>query len=281
MQNIVRNIGEKLEEIYPEQEIQSIVRLIIHHVTGKSLPSFLSDKNKKITAEEEVNIRKIVLRLVNGEPLQYILGETEFYGLPFLVNKDVLIPRPETEELVELIINENENKSVKVLDMGTGSGCIAITLAKKLKKATVSAWDISAEALATAVANAQKNAVDIRFQLKDIFSDIDLTDKFDLIVSNPPYVLDSEKKDMLNHVLEYEPHIALFVPDDDPLKFYIRIADIAKDLLNDGGLLYFEINQAKGKEVLQMLRDKGFSDAKLICDISGNDRIIRAEYLKK
>lgn len=281
MQDILQNIRKSLSGFYPDNEISGLVRLLIEHVTKSSMPALLSDKNTKITSEEVLKIDKIVERLQRFEPIQYILGETEFYGLPFTVNQDVLIPRPETEELVELILNENKESKPRILDIGTGSGCIAVSLQKLLPNASVKGWDISEKALAVAALNSKSNSVNVTFNQVDILSDYPTNHSFDIIVSNPPYVLDSEKTDIHANVLEYEPHTALFVADNNPLLFYNRIADVAIQLLTDGGKLYFEINRAKGQETIKMLENKKFSEIRLIKDISGNDRMVRAQYYKK
>lgn len=281
MQDILQNIRKSLSRFYPDNEISGLVRLLIEHVTKSSMPALLSDKNTKITSEEVLKIDKIVERLQRFEPIQYILGETEFYGLPFTVNRDVLIPRPETEELVELILNENKESKPRILDIGTGSGCIAVSLQKLLPNASVKGWDISEKALAVAALNSKSNSVNVTFNQVDILSDYPTDQYFDIIVSNPPYVLDSEKTDMHANILDYEPHTALFVADNDPLLFYNRIADVAIQLLTDGGKLYFEINRAKGQETIKMLEYKNFSEIRLIKDISGNDRMARAEFHRK
>lgn len=281
MQDILQNIRKSLSGFYPDNEISGLVRLLIEHVTKSSMPALLSDKNTKITSEEVLKIDKIVERLQRFEPIQYILGETEFYGLPFTVNQDVLIPRPETEELVELILNENKESKPRILDIGTGSGCIAVSLQKLLPNASVKGWDISEKALAVAALNSKSNSVNVTFNQVDILSDYPTDQYFDIIVSNPPYVLDSEKTDMHANILDYEPHTALFVADNDPLLFYNRIADVAIQLLTDGGKLYFEINRAKGQETIKMLEYKNFSEIRLIKDISGNDRMARAEFHRK
>lgn len=281
MQDILLNIRKSLSEFYPDSEISALTRIIIEYVTKSSLPALLSDKNTKITTEEVLKIDKIVEHLQRFEPIQYIIGETEFYGLPFIVNPNVLIPRPETEELVELILNENKGNKPHILDIGTGSGCIAISLQKHLCETQATGWDISDKALSVAKINSDNNNVKVTFNQVDILSDYPNNQHFDIIVSNPPYVLDSEKTDMHTNVLDYEPHTALFVSDDNPLLFYNRIADVATQLLKNGGKLYFEINRAKGQETIKMLEDKGFSNIRLIKDISGNDRIVRAEYYHK
>lgn len=280
MQDIILNIRKSLSDFYPDTEISGLIRLLIENVTKSSIPALLSDKSKKITEEELLKIDKIVERLQKFEPIQYILGETEFYGLPFVVNENVLIPRPETEELVELILKENKTDQSRILDIGTGSGCIAISLKKYLPKSIVEGWDISKGALEVASLNSKNNSANVLFTQVDILGEYPNQQTFDIIVSNPPYVLDSEKSEMHTNVLKYEPHTALFVADNNPLLFYNRIADVATQLLTNGGKLYFEINRMKGQETIKMLENKGFSNTQLIKDISGNDRIIKAEYHK-
>jgi len=276
MRNGINYIYETLKPYYPETEVNAFSRLIISHVTGSSYSAFLADRDKAFSDGQQEKIKGIVERLTRYEPIQYILGETEFYGLPFFVNKDTLIPRTETEELVELIINDSRHNTVSVLDIGTGSGCIAITLAKNMPKSEVSAWDISAGALDIAKQNAGRNSVCVDFSLVDVFNDYPKNKRYDIIVSNPPYVLESEKTDMHRNVLDYEPDSALFVPDDNALVFYKRIADIAQQILNRPGSLYFEINQAKGEETMKMLDGRGFSDVTILQDISRRDRMIKA-----
>lgn len=281
MHDIILNIRKSLSNFYPDTEISGLTRLLIENVTKSSIPALLSDKSKKITEEELLKIDKIVERLQKFEPIQYILGETEFYGLPFVVNENVLIPRPETEELVELILKENKTDQPRILDIGTGSGCIAISLKRHLPKSIVEGWDISKGALEVANLNSKNNSANVLFTQVDILGEYPNQLTFDIIVSNPPYVLDSEKSEMHTNVLKYEPHTALFVADSNPLLFYNRIADVSTQLLTNGGKLYFEINRMKGQETIKMLEDKGFSAIKLIKDISGNDRIVKAEYHKE
>ena len=275
MQKVIAYIKEHLKAYYPESEISGFVRIITEHITHKPYP-LATLENEGLSDKQKSELETIIERLKVYEPIQHITGETEFFGLPFHVNKNVLVPRPETEELVELILKENIQSGSKVLDIGTGSGAIAIAVAKHLEKTAVVAWDVSVEALKVARQNARLNGVNIFFSEVDILNDCPADNKFDIIVSNPPYIMDSEKGEMDNNVLDYEPHTALFVPDDNPLLFYNRIADIALKLLNPKGTLYFEINRAKGKETVKMLKDKGFIDVALYKDISENDRIVRA-----
>lgn len=278
MDNVAEFIFGALTPYYTDAEASTLKRILLEYITGIAYPIFVSE-NKSLSESQHSKMNEILERLEKYEPIQYILGETEFYGLPFKVNRDTLIPRPETEELVELIINENRDRKVSILDIGTGSGCIAITLAKKLPYAEVLAWDFSQGALDVARKNAELNDVKIDFSGIDILQEY-LTDrKFDIIVSNPPYVMESEKAEMQTNVLSYEPHSALFVPDNKALLFYERIANIALEILNDKGALYFEINRTKGEEIKMMLNQKGFVEISLTKDISGNDRIIKATYL--
>lgn len=276
MSKAISYIKESLIAYYPESEISGFTRIIIEHVTGKSYHQVLLD-DKSLTDEQQKKIQTIVKRLKKQEPIQHIIEETEFFGLPFFVNKNVLIPRPETEELVELIINENKATNLNVLDIGTGSGAIAIALARHMTEANISAWDVSSMALDVAVINAKANNVDLSFKLVDVLKEHPQEVKFDIIVSNPPYILEKEKEDMEQNVLAHEPHLALFVPDNQPLLFYERIADIALHLLNPKGKLYFEINRAKGKEIVKILEGKGFIGVALFQDLSGNDRMVRAK----
>jgi release factor glutamine methyltransferase len=267
-------IKESLKAYYPENEISGFIRIIIEYISHKPYPQAYAD-HLIFSCETNVQIESILERLKRYEPIQYIFGQTEFFGLPFSVNSDTLIPRPETEELVELIINENNKSGLKILDIGTGSGAIAIALAKHLNKADVFAWDFSQRALDMAKHNAERNNVQVEFNKVDVLDDYPKDIMYDIIVSNPPYVLESEKNVMEQNVLAYEPHSALFVPDADALLFYNRIADIALDALRPGGKLYFEINQVKGDETMEVLRKKGFKEVVLFKDLSKNDRMVR------
>jgi release factor glutamine methyltransferase len=236
-----------------------------------------------LISEENLIILKSILKsLEREEPIQYILGNTEFYGLSFFVNKNTLIPRSETEELVAWVQTEiaalrtkNQNKFLSILDIGTGTGCIPISLAKNIDSVKISAIDISSEALLVAKENALLNKVAINFIELDILNAEKLPQKYDIIVSNPPYVRELEKVEIKNNVLENEPHLALFVANDNPLIFYSKIADLAKKQLLKNGLLFFEINQYLGRETLQMLQEKGFKNSELRKDLFGNYRMIK------
>ncbi|RTY88571.1 peptide chain release factor N(5)-glutamine methyltransferase [Flavobacterium sp. GT3R68] len=231
-------------------------------------------------SENEIQVWNSILEQLKKEiPIQYILGTTSFYGLDFEVNENVLIPRPETEELAEWIISKTKNISgtIKILDIGTGSGCIAISLAKNIPNAEVFAIDVSEKALATAEKNAQRNEVKVTFIQMDILATENLNQQFDIIVSNPPYVRNLEKEEIKKNVLDNEPHLALFVEDNDALLFYRKISDLAKKNLLDNGQLYFEINQYLGKEMMDLLQNLNFKNMELRKDIYGNDRMIGCE----
>ena len=233
-----------------------------------------------VFSKAELETWNLILEQLKKEiPIQYLLGSTHFYGLELEVNPNVLIPRPETEELVDWIIQSSKFKvqssKFKILDIGTGSGCIAISLAKNLPNAEVFALDVSDKALATAQKNAELNQVTIQFIHQSILEIEDLGQQFDLIVSNPPYVRHLEKQEIKKNVLDNEPHLALFVEDNDALIFYQKIAELAMKNLNPQGQLYFEINQYLGQETLDLLQEMGFKDITLRKDIYGNDRMIQ------
>ena len=272
----VEYIRTHLSKEFTLGEIRAFTSLILKEVCNLSFSDIVACKFTELSDNQKQNIISIVKRLQNGEPIQYIIGITEFYGLDFKVTSSVLIPRPETEELVEWILLDTKQLNPHILDIGTGSGCIAITLAKKMKYATVDAWDVSADALEVARENAIGNSVSVKFLRVDVLADQSHEKKFDIIVSNPPYIKESEKEVMSKNVLDFEPHQALFVSNNDALIFYNRIADIAMHQLNKKGMLYFEINQAYGNEVVQLLQENSFIDIELKKDISGNYRMIRA-----
>lgn len=252
-------------------------RLVCCELLGQSSADYYLGKDIILSAKEEKELESILTRLHNFEPIQYILGETHFLGRTFRVAPGVLIPRPETEELVEMMVTELSPAS-RVLDIGTGSGCIAISLAKELPGLQVSAWDVSPEALKIATANAEALQASVRFELCDVLSHVPATTRcYDVIVSNPPYVTQGEKQEMEPNVLNWEPPLALFVPDADPLRFYRRIATLGLDMLVDGGRLYFEINRAFGEATVSMLRQAGYRSVCLRKDISHNDRFVIAE----
>ncbi|HQV35310.1 MAG TPA: peptide chain release factor N(5)-glutamine methyltransferase [Flavobacterium sp.] len=233
--------------------------------------------NFEITVEEEQYWNSVLIQLKTQKPIQYILGETSFYGLTFLVNEYTLIPRPETEELVQWILETNPTSSeIALLDIGTGTGCIPITLKKNLPKAIVFASDVSEKALEVATKNASMNQVDVTFLQNDILATTRLEQQFDVIVSNPPYVRELEKKEINTNVLQFEPHLALFVADNDALLFYRKIAQLAQEYLQPNGQLFFEINQYLGTEMVALVASYGFTEIELRQDIYGNDRMLRA-----
>ena len=287
LKNYKTNFLQELSSLYEEQEIDSFFYIILEKLHGLKRIDLALNPQTVMDGAHLKQWKNIVSELKKQRPVQYILGETEFYGLRFLVNENTLIPRPETEELVELIIEstnyELRNTKLKVLDIGTGSGCIAVSLAKHLPTSEVFAIDVSEEALATAKKNAELNKVAIDFISINIIDVVNLSavaglyKQFDIIVSNPPYVRNLEKDQIKPNVLEYEPHLALFVDDIDPLLFYRKIAELAKKNLNENGKLYFEINQYLGKETIKLLEDFGFRNVELKKDIYGNDRMISCE----
>ncbi len=257
-----------------QHEATTLARWLAESLTGMSATDLLTGKplpqQKGLAARAE----DYVQRLLAGEPIQYILGQAPFYGYTFTVNKHVLIPRPETEELVDLILkNSCKRKKINILDIGTGSGCIAITLAFKCRQAAVTAIDISSQALAVARHNARQHQVAVIFAEADIFS-WKTDKKFDLIVSNPPYVKESEKSQMAANVLEHEPHLALFVPDDDPLRFYRQIVRFAGSHQQPGGELYFEVNERQAAAVAQLLEENHYQKVAVKQDLSGKDRFV-------
>lgn len=268
----------ELSPLYDEMEAESFFYLTLEQFHQKKRIDLALNPEMEMDALQLLRWESVVSELKKEKPIQYILGVTEFYGLSFLVNENTLIPRPETEELVDLILNDvkiESFKDLRVLDIGTGSGCIAVSLAKNLPDAEVSAIDVSEKALATARKNAEINEVNVRFILKNILETDDLEEQFDVIVSNPPYVRMLEKAEIKPNVLEYEPHLALFVDDNDALLFYRKIAQLAQKNLTENGKLYFEINQYLGSETVGLLESLDFKEVKLLKDIYGNDRMIR------
>jgi len=285
IKDVFEDYREQINGVYDINETEAITLLVIAEVTGISRASIKAFPERELTIEQSGQIKNTLAELKTGKPIQYILGVTEFYGLPFKVNPYVLIPRPETEELVEWILySEGERLKVKgerlsLLDIGTGSGCIAISLKKNLAHAEVSAIDISEGALQTAKDNAVLNEVDVNFIQADILNikPSNESAQYNIIVSNPPYVTLDDKKQMHSNVTDFEPHTALFVPEHDPLIFYRAIADFALNNLIANGLLYFEINENLGKETVELLADKGFKNIALRKDMSGRDRMIKAQ----
>lgn len=277
MNPIVYYIKQTLHGYYPDSEIVSMAKLLLTQVFGMSVIELYAGKDNCFSSNEQKQLEDILLRLQKYEPIQYIIGEEEFFGLPFEVNRHVLIPRPETGELVNWIIQENKDRQTRILDIGTGSGCIAISLAKHMEKAEVNAWDVSEDALQVATRNCLRNGVEVKLEQKDVLRFEPSGEQFDVIVSNPPYITEKEKAEMKANVLEWEPGVALFVPDDSPLLFYRRIAELGMEMLAPDGKLYFEINRAYGKQTVDMLAELGYREIELRKDISQNDRMVKAE----
>lgn len=274
--SIVRQIEKELSGFYPQGELKALVRLLLQHVAGWSLVDMLTHNDLTLTAAQQTQIADAVERLKRYEPIQYILGATEFDGLRFRVDARALIPRPETAELV-LLVAESVAPDAAVLDIGTGSGCIAVSLAKRLPQAKISAYDVSPEALILAAENARNQNVTIDFRQMDILHEVPAdAPMFDAIVSNPPYVTDSERASMDANVRDYEPALALFVPDDDPLLFYRAIADFAVSHLAVGGQLFFEINHRFGAATAALLQSKGFDKVSVLRDTFGKERFVVA-----
>jgi len=276
---------QTLTPMYGEGEAESFFYLILEE-KQKLKRIDLALQPDLVFSEDEIVVWNSILEQLKLEiPIQYLLGKTSFYGLDFEVNSTVLIPRPETEELVDWIIQSQKSKvesqKIKILDIGTGSGCIAISLAKNLPNAQVFALDVSEKALATAKRNANLNDVNVTFLHQSILETEDLEQEFDIIVSNPPYVRNLEKEEIKKNVLDNEPHLALFVEDNDALIFYRKIAELAQKNLTSSGQLYFEINQYLGKEMVELLEKMNFKNIELRKDIYGNDRMMRAEFRKQ
>lgn len=270
-------IRKALQEYYSRQEAANLSRIICCEMLGQSTVDYYLGKDIILSPKEAQELESILLRMSNFEPMQYVQGFAYFLGRTFKVAPGVLIPRPETEELVERMLKEIASNA-RILDVGTGSGCIAVSLSKELPEAQVTAWDVSEEALAIARGNNEMWQTSVEFLLCDVLTcQPTAQERYDVIVSNPPYILEAEKQDMERNVLDWEPSLALFVPDTDPLRFYRRIAELAQEMLAPGGRLYFEINRAFGKATVVMLCEQGYSNVHIQKDISGNDRFVIAE----
>lgn len=275
MQTTIQYLSEELAPYYPGSEIRGFVRLIMESVCGLSYTEMILQKDRVPDEDKKKQLGKIIERLKKYEPIQYILGETEFYDLKIKVNPSVLIPRPETEELVQWIIETDLPTNPKILDIGTGSGCIALALQATLKNAEVSGIDISEEALQTAHENARNNNLDVKFAKSDILNwSKGIWEELDVVVSNPPYVRESEKQLMQKNVLDFEPTGALFVSDDDPLLFYRAIAQFAQTQLRKDGYLFLEINEYLGAQMIDLMEDNGFRNIELRMDLMGKNRML-------
>lgn len=283
MQRYLSYFEEKIGTLFPESEKKVLSRILLKSLAGMSSTMIYFDKDRVFSTETLHLLMEAIDRLSLHEPIQYIVGETEFCDSLFKVRSGVLIPRPETEELLELMrsdFSKQPKTTPHILDIGTGSGCIAITMAKKITTSKIEAWDISEEALIIAQENAMSNNVTIDFKQINVLEytpTLKELNSFDILVSNPPYVRKSEVALMDRNVLDFEPPIALFVDDDDPLLFYRVIGGLATKLLKKGGHLYFEINSALGEETKSLLESTGFQEVVCLKDISGKDRIVKAK----
>lgn len=275
MKVIAKKIRESLIGIYTDGEIRALTRIIATELLEISEMNYYLKEETTLSTEQEEFLENAIGRLQKHEPIQYILGYCDFCDLRFNVTPATLIPRPETSELVEWIANESKGGE-QILDIGTGSGCIAVSLSHRLPASKVTAWDISLQALVVATENNKANKCSVTFEQIDILSYQPTKEKFDIIVSNPPYIKECEKEHMEANVIDWEPPTALFVPDNDPLLFYRAIAKKAIAMLTNGGKLYFEINRAHGKDICSMLEEMGYTDIELRKDFADNNRMIRA-----
>ncbi|MDH5367309.1 MAG: peptide chain release factor N(5)-glutamine methyltransferase [Cyclobacteriaceae bacterium] len=272
--DLYNSISSELESLYTNQEAKNISFLLLESIFGINQTDIIVNKTLNISEEKEYELKRCLDRLKKHEPIQYVLEKADFYGRVFKVDTNVLIPRSETEELVDLVIKENKIPNLKILDIGTGSGCIPITLKLELSDPTVEAIDINKSALSVA----QQNATDLKAQVS--FHQLNILNQelrpihYDIIISNPPYVTQSEKPLMRANVLNYEPHLALFVEDNDPLIFYNTITKHSKNALQKGGQLYFEINENLGVQVAKIMEETGFKNVRVIQDLNGKDRIV-------
>lgn len=277
MKQVIERISLALGNRYDRHELASITRTVCCDLLGIHSSCFYTKEEVTLTTGQEQLLDGIISRLQQGEPLQYIEGRTPFYGMDFKVSPAVLIPRPETAELIDWVVSEHSHEPLRLIDLGTGSGCIAIALSRQLPEATIEACDISADALAIAEENSRANGAAVSFFKHDILDlATPLPHSYNIIVSNPPYIRQSEAAEMEAHVTDWEPHTALFVPDDDALRFYRAIAEIGQtEALKPGGCIYVEINQALGKETMALFESYGYHHVELRKDIYGNERMVR------
>ena len=277
MKRLIDKLQASLSEAYNGPELIAIIRAISCDILDITTAAYYLKEEVTLTSEQEAKLEHIIMRLKKGEPLQYIEGKAPFFGMEFAVNSSVLIPRPETAELVDWIVYNHSTQEPHILDLGTGSGCIAVALSKQLSKASIEACDISNEALIVAKENAQRNGASVLFFAHDMLDfSAPLPHSYDILVSNPPYIRQSEAIDMSPQVTEWEPHTALFVPDNDALCFYRAIAELGQtNALRLGGQIYVEINQALGRETAALFEAYGYEDIELRKDIYGNDRMVK------
>lgn len=269
-------IANTLMKVYNEDESRQLTKMLMEELFSISFEKIMIDEEISVNTSDKKLLDEKTDMLKNHHPIQYVLGKAHFYEREFVVNPNVLIPRQETEELVNEILLDNKRPNLKILDIGSGSGCIGISLALELKDAMVTAMDIDNGALDVSRQNAKRHHAKLKFILADILTLDKLPEKYDIIVSNPPYITDKEKQLMHNNVLDHEPHKALFVPDDNPLLFYKQIVLLAKKYLSPKGKLYFEINESFGTELTQICTKESYTYVKLVQDINGKDRILKA-----
>ena len=273
-----RHYSSELEKIYGSDEANALIMILLEHYFCIDRVKIAMEPELRLSESELLTLHFAVKELLKNKPIQYVLGETEFCGMKFFVEEGVLIPRPETEEMVRQLAVGHWPLAAKILDIGTGSGCIAISLAKLLKDSVVTAVDVSEKALEIAKKNAAANDVNVNFINDDILNPKNpelLENKFDIIVSNPPYVCESEKSEMRANVLDYEPSSALFVSDNDPLIFYRKILEFAQKTLKPNGQIWFEINEKFGNDMKNLCLGNGFKNVEIIKDFRGKDRILK------
>jgi release factor glutamine methyltransferase len=279
MQPTIQLFRKELRDFYSSQEIEGFIRHIFYTLRGYSLTDLVLKTSERLNDEEITKINHCIDRLKHFEPIQYITGQTEFYGLRIKVNPYVLIPRPETEELVRWIVTDFKKSPGKVLDIGTGSGCIALALKRSFGKSTVSGCDISRDAIETAITNANDHQLKIRFFIADILAwkKFQEWEKVDVIVSNPPYVPESEMKLMNKNVIDFEPHTAIFVHDNNPLLYYSHIISFSRNWLKPAGKLFFEVNRQYVSQIQDLFLNSGFVNVEIRTDINGKPRMVKGE----
>lgn len=279
VKSVKKYFNERLNSTFSDREIRWMFQLVAQKRLGFSSADLLLADSEKMSESDLLFFRSVVKRLLSQEPFQYIYGETDFYNLTIKTDERALIPRPETEELVDWIVKSNDHSNHQIVDICSGSGCITLALKNEIKTSNVSGLEISERAIELSTENAQLNNIDVSFLKNDILNDEFpfLDNSIDVIVSNPPYVLENEKIGMQGHVLEFEPHLALFVEDKTPLVFYEKITQIARDKLLNNGYIYFEINEKYGREMIQLLKEYDFVNIELKQDLQGKDRMIRGQ----
>jgi len=274
LSEIQKKYWDEISKVYDEREARSITKIVFEKILELQSHKLFLERFRILTTDQINRLNIILNRLLSFEPVQYIIEEADFYDLKFKVNQHVLIPRPETEELVEWVLSSIAGKQFSVLDIGTGSGCIPISISKKNPEAKVYAVDVSEDALSIARENSAINETEVQFSKFDILAENLEADRYDIIVSNPPYISLDEKKSMNENVLKFEPHLALFAPGDDDLIFYRKISEQAIVALKSGGKLFFEIHHSKGREIVAIMSDFGFKNIELRKDLSGKDRMV-------